>query len=136
MNTRTLLAGLIGGLAYWIMGFVMYVLLLANYFGQHHGSGLKDPYDMWAIVVGCILFGILLAYIFDRWANISTLKSGAIAGATLGLLAHLSFNFIRFGDSTFFTSLPPAILDSVVQTVMSAVGGAVAGLVLGKMKKE
>lgn len=136
MDLKSLLAGIAGGLAYWLMGFVMYVVLLGNYFGQHHGAGLKEPYEMWAIVIGCVIFGILLALIFSKWANISTFRSGAIAGATIGLLAHLSFNFIRYGDSTFFTSLTPALVDSLVQTLMSGVGGAVVGLVLGKMKGD
>lgn len=136
MNVRTILAGLVGGIAYWLTGFLLYVMILGNYFSQHYGVGLKDPYDMWAIVVGCIIFGLLLALIFDRWANISTFRSGAIAGAVIGFLAHLSTNFIRFGDSTFFTSLSPALVDTLVQAAMSTVGGAIAGFILGKMKKN
>lgn len=136
MNLRTIVAGLAGGIAYWVGGFLLYVILLSNYFAQSHGAGVKEPYDMWAIVVGCLIFGLLLAFIFDRWAGISTFDSGAIAGGVIALLSGLSTNFIRYGDSTFFTSLPPGIVDSLVQAGMGAMGGAVAGFVLGKMKKK
>lgn len=136
MNLRTIVAGLAGGIAYWAGGFIFYVVLLSKYFGQNHGAGVKEPYDMWAIIVGCLIFGLLLAFIFDRWANISRFDSGAIAGGIIGLFTGLSTNFVRYGDSTFFTSLTPGIVDALVQAGMATMGGAVAGFVLGKMKKS
>lgn len=136
MNFKSIIAGVVGGVAYWLAGYLFYVLLLGSYFVSNHGAGVKEPYDMWAIVVGCIFFGLLLALIFDRWANISVPKSGAIAGATIGLLTGLSWNFVRFGDSTFFTNLTAGLVDSLVVMAMASIAGTVVALLLGVLNKD
>ena len=133
MNLKVLGAAVAGGIANWLLGALFYLLLLGSYFGANHGDGvMKDPVEMHYIILGCLFYGLLLAVIFDRWAGIKTLVTGAKAGAIIGLIAALAFNFWKLGDCYFFTSLVPALVDTVVQTIMAAGTGAVVGWVLGR----
>lgn len=133
MNAKFLGAVVAGGIANWLLGALFYLLLLGSYFSQHHGEGvIKDPVAMPYIILGCLFYALLIAVIFDRWAGIKTLKTGAKAGAIIGLISVLAFNFWKLGDSYFFTSLVPALVDVVVHTLMSVGTGAAVGYVLGR----
>ena len=133
MKTKVLLAALGGGIVNWLLGALLYLLLLGSYFAENHGEGvMKDPVEMWAIILGCLFYGLLIAVIFDRWAQIKTAGTGAKAGAIIGLIASLAFNFWKLGDSYFFTSITPALIDCVVHTIMAAGTGAAAGWILGR----
>ncbi len=135
MDTSKLLLGTIaGGIVYWLLGGLFFIVLFGSYFTANAGSpeAIKEPVEMWAIVVGCLLYALFLTYVFLKWAGIKTLSSGAKAGAIIGLMLGLSFNFIRFGDSNFFGSVVPLLVDGVVLSVMSAGAGATIGWVLGR----
>ena len=133
MNTKVLLAAIFGGIANWLLGALFYLLLLGSYFGSAHGEGAaKDPIDMPFIILGCLSFGLLVAVIFDKWAGIKTLATGAKGGALIGIIAGIAFNAWRYGDSHFFASLTPAIVDVLVFTAILAGTGAVVGWMLGR----
>ena len=131
MKIKTLLAALGGGIIFWLLGAVFYLLLLGDYFHTHMGSGAKDPVEMPFVLAGCLVFGFLLAFIYNQWAGIKTLQAGAQAGAMIGFIAHLSFGLIKYGDVHFYDSFPPLLAELVVSTLMSAGAGAVVGWILG-----
>ncbi len=139
MNTnKILLGGLAGGVAFFLLGFLFYGILLMKFFEANSGSAtgvMKDPPVWWALILGNIFWGLLLAVIFGRWASISTFAGGARAGAIIGLLASLSFDLTMFGTANLST-LPAAGVDVVVATIMSAIAGGVVGLVLGSGKSS
>ena len=133
MNGKTLLAALGGGLVNFGLGGLFYMVLLASYFAENNGAAaVKDTPDMLYIILGCLSYGLLIAVIFDKWAGIKTIATGAQAGALIGLLTGLAFNFWKLGDSHFFNSLTPAMVDTMVITIMAAGTGAVVGWILGK----
>lgn len=133
MNGKTLLAALGGGLVNFMLGGLCYMVILASYFAANNGAdAVKDPPDMVFIVLGCLSYGLLLAVIFDKWAGIKTFVTGAQAGALIGLLSGLAINFWKLGDSHFFNSLTPALVDTLVIAVMAAGTGGVIGWILGR----
>lgn len=131
---KILIAGVAGGVVFFLLGWLLYGTLLMSFFeGQMGGaSGVnKDPMEFWALIVGNLTWGILLAVIFGRWAGIKTLNTGAMAGAVIGLLASMSWDLTMYG-TTNLSTLTGVIVDVLVMTVMSAVAGAVVGMVLGR----
>jgi uncharacterized membrane protein len=83
------------------------------------------------LVIGNLLSGLFLAYVFSKWANISTLMGGAKGGAVIGSFFASSFDLTMLGTSNIMT-LQGVIIDIVVYTFMAAVAGAVAGWWLGR----
>lgn len=133
-NNNILIAGLVGGIVSFITGFLIWGIALESFAEVNAGSATgvtKEGMDFWAIILGSLAGGMLVAIIFGRWAHIKTAKTGATAGAIIGILLGININFIMFG-TTFVTTLPLAIVNSIAYAVLYAVIGAVVGLMLGK----
>ena len=133
-TTKLILATLAGTVISWLIGGLFYLLLLKSYFAANVGddAAVKAEPDMLPIILGCFFISLLITYIFMKWANISTFMTGLSAGGTIGLMAGLAFNMWRLGDSHYFGSMIPAIVDAVVMGVMGACTGAVIGWILGR----
>jgi hypothetical protein len=84
------------------------------------------------IFLGCITFGLFISYIYAQWAQISTAATGGKAGAIIGLFIGLFYNFFNLAMGPE-TTLQLAALDVVISIVMTAITGAVIGIVNGKM---
>ncbi len=137
MNTnRMLIAGLVGGIVYFLLGFLFYGVLLAKFFAANEGTAqgvMKETPTWWALILGNIFTAMLLSLIFERWASIKTFSTGAQAGALIGGLMGLGFDFTILGTSNIST-VSGTIVDVIVLTVMSAIVGGVIGVVLGRSK--
>lgn len=134
MNTQKFLIGsLVGGVVLFLLGYVFYVALFASFFEGHSmGTGVaKDPPDMLFIILGNLAYGALLAYIFGKWAGISTAATGLQAGAIIGLLTGLAWDFIMFGTANLM-DITGTLVDVIVYTVMTALAGAAVGWYLGR----
>lgn len=137
MNTKVLLAALAGGVASFLLGWLVFGILLDPWYRSMmtpEAVAVQRPMEemlMWAIVLSNLVYGLLLALIYNRWAGISTFKSGAIAGAVIGLLVALSYGLGFYAFMKTWTS--PAILfvDPIASGVVGAIVGGVVGWVLG-----
>jgi hypothetical protein len=129
MKTKNfLVSGLAGGVADFLLGWLIYGILFKDTFPpmEEHSN------TMIMIFLGCLTFGLFLAYIFTKWANISTAATGAKAGAIIGLFVGLFYHFFDMAGNAEAT-LQLAALDVVIGLVMAAIVGAVIGFVNGKL---
>ncbi len=136
MNTqRLLIATLVGGLAYFLAGWLLYGFLFKNQvdnFWTPAAKALEKPQpDMPVLILSCLVGALLLTFIFERWANIRTWKTGAIAGAIIVGLVTLNFDLSIVSMTTFMTGIGAAIIDSVLGAVLGAITGAAVGFALG-----
>lgn len=136
MNKSVLVGGIVGGIAFFLLGWVFYGILLMETFQSMEGTATgvaKEEMDYAFLFLGQLSFGFLLAYIFGNWANISTLSGGLKGGAIIGLLSGIGWDLTMYGTSNFLT-LNGTLLDIVVWTVMNAICGGIIGMVMGKVK--
>ena len=139
MNAKVLLAALAAGVATFLLGWVVYGMLLDPYFrtmltpeGQ---AAVKDPPLVLGIFVSQFFWGLLLAVIYSRWASISTFKTGAIAGAIISFLIALSVD-VSFYSMWNMSSINMVFIDPIASAVLGAVGGGVVGWVLGYGQRQ
>ena len=132
MNTKTfVIAGLIGGIVDWLLGWLFYGILLADYFPQP----AESTKTMVCILAGCLTFGFFISYIYNRWAQISTASTGAKAGAIIGF-------FMGLNASLFNMALVKGVtyerfaLDLLVSIVLAAIVGAAVGFINGKLNRS
>ncbi len=123
-----LVSGLVGGIANFLLGWLFYGIIFKDTFPQPEES----TNTMLFIFLGCIVFGLLIAYIYTKWAQITTAATGAQAGAVLGLMMGLYFNFFNLAMNSE-TTLQMAALDVGIGVVMTAIIGAIIGVVNGKL---
>ena len=139
---KILLGALAGGIAYFLLGWLIYGMLLtdfANAYPELKPETVADitrtPMVMWAMVVGNLVFGLLLAIIFGRWASISTFAAGAKAGAVITVLMALAYDLMMYSMLKTMT-LNGAFLDPLISGAIGAITGGVVGWVLGYGNKK
>lgn len=129
MKTKNfLVAGIAGGIADFLLGWLFYGMLFKDYFPQPEES----TNAMVMIFLGCMTFGLFYAYIFTKWAQITTLTTGAKAGAVIGLFVSVAMNFFNMAMNSAATFQTFAI-DVAIGIVMGAIIGAVVAVVNGKL---
>jgi len=125
MNTKSfLLSGIAGTVVSFLLGFLFYGLLFTELFSEN-----TEP-CMLFIFLGCLFYAFTFALIYNRWANISTFKTGAKAGFLIGLLWSLSVNFFMHSSTSEFDS--NFLLMVAIDAVSAAIMGGVIALVAGK----
>ena len=139
MNPKKFLIGtLVGGIAFFFLGYLIYGLALANFFSQHTvaaAAAMKPKSEIiwWALILGNLASAALLTYVFLRIGNISTFGSGAKTGATIGLFFALSVDLVRYATENSF-DCTAMFADVLVGIVMFALAGGIIGMVIGKAK--
>ncbi|MES2006203.1 MAG: hypothetical protein V4450_16920 [Bacteroidota bacterium] len=140
MNTQKfLVSGIIGGIVSFFAGYLIYGLLLMDFFTKNAGTAtnvMRAPGDMiwWAMILGSVFMGLMLSYIFNRWANITSLGAGASAGFMISLLMTAGFDLLMYGNSNI-SNLTATVTDIVCGGVMGAITGAAVGFMNGMGKK-
>lgn len=134
---KLLIGTLAGGLTLFLLGYVIYIEVVAMpnpEFAQGPAAVAvnRETPDIAYIIIGELLFGFLLTYIFQTWAGISTPAAGAKAGALLGGVIALAFSLLMFGTTNIIT-IPGCLYEAVTWVVRWTVAGAVVAWVLGKV---
>lgn len=133
MNTKTLLFGIAGGIVIFLAGYLIYGILMMEYFASNVTPipGLmKEPMEIWAIGLGNIIWGILLAYILNM-GGIRSGKGGALHGAFIFFLFSLGMNIVAYGQWNLY-NLQLSLVDALCMAVLGAIGGALIGWLLGR----
>ena len=140
MVVRLLAASIVGGIAFFILGFLIYGLLLDPMVMKPNMisyPGLMNETPIWVpLVLANIVNALLLAYIFDTWAGIRTFMGGLRGGAVVMFLIALAMQLFFASFMNLSKNFTPAIADIVGSTVLGAIGGGVIGQVLGMMNKD
>lgn len=116
MTKKLLISGLTGSSVYYLLGYLAYEVLFAKTTtGEHSPLG---------ILLGCLFYAFLLAFVLIKYGTITQFKEGLKAGFILGLLYALSWYFFNF-ENTF--ELLDFVKQISIETVLtSLVGGAIA----------
>ena len=140
MNTnKFLVGGIIGGVANFLLGWVVWGMLLMNFMKEHTselGKSVMRPDDqmIWgALIAGNLLFGFLLSYILNK-AGVMSAGAGAFTGAVIGLLFSATINCFNYAfmDMSDMTAMG---VDLVASTAVTAIVGGIIGWYLGMGKK-
>jgi membrane protein YqaA with SNARE-associated domain len=133
MSTKALVATVIGGIVNFILGYVIYDLLLGSFYGSHTGgsSVMRETPEMWAIALGCLAYAATLTLVFVRWAGIKTIQTGAQAGAWIGLLTGIAYSAWRYAETYSYDGPMMIAVEGVTMAILSAMTGAAIGWWLG-----
>ncbi|MEM7102173.1 MAG: hypothetical protein AAF502_03505 [Bacteroidota bacterium] len=140
MNVKNwLIGGVAGGVTAFVVGFLFYGLLLADFFASHNNVAgsmrADDEMVWWALIVGHLIYGLLFSFIFTKWAAIKTFMTGLKGGAIVGVLMGLGYGMIMYA-TTNLGSMEAVMADAVISAIMGGLTGAVVGQVLGMVDKS
>lgn len=140
MNTQKfLVGGIAGGIAYFFLGYLFYGVLFMDFFSKNAGTatGVAKTMDQmiwWALILGNLVAGCLLAYIFEK-AAVRSPGGGLLTGAAIGLMMSATYDLNSFGTSNLM-NIHGLIADIAIFTIMSAISGAIVGWILGRMQRK
>ncbi len=126
MNKKCILASLAGGVALFVLGYVFYGLLLADFFAN--GTMSEAP-NYVALALGQVAGGALLALVLS-WRGAGGPVEAFKAGAGVGVLYSLSMGLSMLGTTDGLVTTTTVIGDAVVMLIMYGVGGMVVAKVL------
>ena len=129
---RVLIATFAGGLAYFLLGGLIYVVLLGGFYEANLGSAtgvLREVPIGWAMIVSQLGLAALVTYVFLH-ADVATAFDGLKTGAIFGVLFGIAMAFDLYGV-TNWSNLTVAFVEPFVTAVRIALGGAVIGWALG-----
>jgi len=139
MNTnKILLGGIVGGVVFFFLGWLIYGMLLADFMEAHSNSCAMRPMEdfiWWAMIASNLASAILLSIVFS-WSNITGFAGGLKTGAIIGLLIGLSIDLSFYSMSTTFADMSALVIDILAYTVMTGIAGGVIGWVMTMGKKE
>ncbi len=133
---KRIMATLAGFVVFFLLGWLLYGMLLMDFFMSNSGSAtgvMRSDTEMvwWSLALGNLLQAYLLVYIFSKWANITTFGAGLQAGAVIGLILGYGYDLTMYGTSNI-SNLTSTLVDPLVVAVMMGLTGGVIGMVLGK----
>jgi Na+/serine symporter len=139
MNTRIIVATVAGGAALFLLGFLVYDLLLGVWMKtqmvEYKGLMNETP-NFVTLIVANVVWALLVALIFDRWASISTFLGGLIGGAMISFLMALYFDLMNVSFMNLYTGSTAVLVDVIAFTVIGALAAGVIAAVLGMMNNS
>ncbi len=132
MNKNFVMATIAGAVTLFVLGFLIYVVLLADFFAN---DAINPEPIMWAVTLGQLLSAAFLTIILG-WKGVANAKEGFQAGATIGVVMGLAFGLMMYGTMVGMHTMATLIGDTVVSLVTYGIGGAVIATVLNRGSAE
>jgi hypothetical protein len=129
MNAKVLVAGIIGGIAFFFLGWLIWGIALMDIMSAHSNAACMKPeaeMNMVYLVIANLLWGIVFAYIFSNWTGVNSFNAGLLRGAILSVLIGLTMDLYSLSMTTMMTSTTPMLINVAANAV---VGGIVGGIV-------
>src|SRR6187401_83513 len=122
MNKQTLLAVIVGFVVSFLLGWLVYGIMLMDYMGAHTLAGFNKPEDEMSfpgIIVGTLAMVLLFIMLFNKMGA-TDVKKGAMAGLWIGFLVTLSYDSYFWGATHLYNDLEVICVDVLVSSVMNA----------------
>lgn len=135
---KLLTGGIVGGILYFGLGWLIYGNLLESFMHKHPGTATGvdravDDMQFLYLVIGSLAMGFLLSYIFVK-SNINSMAGGLVTGGIVGALVAVGIDCMMYATTNVISKTAMAA-DVVAMTVMCAIVGAIVGMVMGMGKK-
>ncbi len=136
--TKFTLATLIGGIAYFLLGWGVYGVLLKDVLAipvEFKGTAAypEDQFKISLMFASCLVWAALFSFIFIRWANISTFVGGLKYGALLGALITLS-SLLGLASQFRIWTIHSIPMELVANVICSGLMAGLIGWFIGRKK--
>lgn len=127
MNSKMLMGGVLGGVAFFLLGWLLYGTLMADAMAGCSSCqrGMEDM-SMGYMIAGNLFMGLAASFMLSNWTNINTFMGGLRGGAVFALLLAIGYNSIMWATTTVYTDRICILYDLVITTIM---WGIVAGVI-------
>ena len=126
---------IIGAIAFFFIGGVIYGLLLSDFVAANLDPNASKPMNemvWWSAILTNLVLGLFFT-LFLHWSGAKRVVDGIKTGALFGLLVTLYLDLTVYSISPMY-NLTYIVVDVVVMTILSALVGLIVVLTWGKEK--
>lgn len=126
---------IIGAISFFIIGGIIYGLLLRNFVEANSDPSVNRPMEeivWWAAILTNLVLGLFFTLVL-HWSGAKGVAGGIKTGALFGLILMLYVDLMFYSTSTMF-NFTYLIVDVIVMTILSAIVGVIIMLTWGKDK--
>ena len=137
MNKQFYFAAIGGAIASFLLGWVVYGILLMDFYKTNttvYEGLMKDPPVLWAIFLAGLCSTTLLAWIFSKMGITSFMK-GVTTALWIGFLLTAWYNLSSHAFMNLYTT-KLMIGDLVISSLFTAVIGGIVAWILGMGNKS
>jgi len=134
---RIIKGTLFGGIAYFLIGWLVWGVLLMDLMSARMNQCAARPAgDMvwWAIILSNFAGALLLTLLLHH-SKAENVFKGLVTGALFGFLFALTVDLSSLSMTTMFSSIGIMLVDIIASTVVYAIMGMVIVLTWGKGKQ-
>jgi hypothetical protein len=136
MNMRIVRGTIFGGIAFFLLGWLIYGIIMMGYNSAHTNLCMNRPDNemiWWALILGNFVSALFLTLVLN-WSGAKGILDGLKTGALFGFLMATSLGLGYWSMTTMYNSFGVLLVDIVQTTVMWALIGLVIVLLWGKDK--
>ncbi|MDO9512503.1 MAG: hypothetical protein Q7J34_12140 [Bacteroidales bacterium] len=135
---KNLLAILAGGITYFLLGWLVYGIILMDFMQNGTNQSLNRPEEefiWWAMLLSCFAFSSIITLVY-HWSKKTSWLDGAKIGVVMGVLITILLDFSFYSMTTIYLSITPIFIEIVASGINAAIVGIVVGLILCETKKK
>ena len=129
MNAKAIVAGLIGGVAFFFLGWLIWGIVLHSFMAGYSNEVCNRPpeeMNMILMVVANLAWGLTMSYILSNWHGDNHFAKGLRIGAIVSVAIGLSFDLMLMTMTTMVSSYVVIGVNVIANAV---VGGIVGGII-------
>lgn len=137
MNKRILRGTIFGGIAFFLLGWLIYGIIMMGYNTANTNQCMNNPNGemiWWAILLGNFISALLLTLVLN-WSRAKNWMDGLKTGALFGFLLSSSMAFGFWSMTTMYNNFTALMVDIAQNTVFYGLVGLVIVLLWGKEQK-
>jgi hypothetical protein len=121
-------------------GYIIFGVVLPDFYTNFLNAGsatgvARQPMLSWAIALGMLSYGLLIALAIETRVGSVTVLTGAMIGALVSFLTFFTGDFILYGIS-HVGNVPGILVDPFLEAVPGAVAGGLVAAVLGRFRER
>ena len=138
MEMKILRGTIFGGIVYFLMGWLVYGILLMNFLTANMNQCASKPAaDMawWAIIASNLVTALFLT-LFLKGSGASGIADGLKTGAIFGILLSLGFDLSSWSMTTMYKNFGSLVADVVISGLVLAIVGMIIVMLWGKEQSK
>jgi hypothetical protein len=131
-SKSNLLATLASGIFIFFGGYLVWIVLTADFFAAHAGSATgvwKDPNDLVFTAIACIIQAFFLSTIYSKWAHgVHSAKEGFEFGALVGAFTGFGIGLLWYATSNL-SDMTSSLVGGVIEVIFYGITGVIIAVV-------